>query len=257
MSEFHPMKPFLTLLEKEVRRFLAVASQTLAAPVVSASLYLLIFGVSLGRRVSVIPEFSYIQFVIPGLILMGVINNSFANISSSLFMSRYLGNIVDLLVTPITSRAFIAAYTLAAMIRGLLVGLVILLVTLFFARLPWVHPIESITVLVLGSFVFAQFGILAAIFSRDFDTLSMFTNFFILPLIYLGGLFYPVSALPSPWREISSLNPIYYLIEGFRTAALGVGSVPFTQFSIVIGTIGLVLFAIAARIVSTGYRLRN
>jgi len=257
MSEYSRFRPFLTLLSKETQRFFSVASQTLLAPVVSASLYLLIFGVSLGSRISVIPEFQYVQFVIPGLILMGVINNAFANVSSSLFMSRYLGNIVDLLVTPLTSTQYIAAYTLAAMLRGLLVGLVTWLVSLCFATIPWAHPFQSLAILVLGSFVFSQFGILAAIFSKNFDTLSMFTNFLILPLIYLGGLFYPVSQLPSPWRELSGFNPLYYLIEGFRTAALGVGSVPFAVVIGVVGGLGAVLFASAVFIFTKGYRLRG
>ena len=257
MREFHPLRPFWTLFRKEIRRFLSVASQTLLAPVVTASLYLLIFGVSLGSRISLLPEFTYVQFVIPGLILMGVVNNSFANVSSSLFMSRYLGNIVDLLVTPLTAGQFIAAYTLAAMVRGLLVGAVTFGVSLFFAQLPWAHPFAALGVLVLGSWVFAQFGILASIFSKNFDTLSMYTNFLILPLIYLGGLFYPVTQLPSPWREISHLNPLFYLIEGFRGAALGIGSVEFTTVAAVVGGLGLVLSTIAWRIVSTGYRLRS
>jgi ABC-2 type transport system permease protein len=251
------LKPFRTLLKKEILRFLSVASQTLLAPVVSASLYLLIFGVSLGSRISVVPGFTYLQFVVPGLILMGVINNSFANVSSSLFMSRYLGNIVELLVTPLTPGHYIAAYTLAAMLRGLLVGAVIWLVSCFFTGLPWASPLQAIGVLALASFVFAQFGILAAIFSKNFDTLSMYTNFLILPLIYLGGLFYPVSQLPSPWREFSHFNPIYFLIEGFRTAVLGSGSVPFGLVAAVVGGLGLTLFAGAWFVFSTGYRLRS
>lgn len=250
------LKPFLTLLEKEIRRFFSVASQTLLAPVVTASLYLLIFGVSLGGRISLVPGFTYVQFIVPGLILMGVINNSFANVSSSLFMSRYLGNIVELLVTPLAPGEFIAAYTIAAMVRGLLVGLVTWIVTLFFTNLPWAHPLQAFTVLLLGSFVFAQFGILAAIFSKNFDTLSMYTNFLLLPLIYLGGLFYPVSGLPSPWREISGMNPLYYLIDGFRTAILGTGAVSFTTVVSVIGGVGVALFGAAWVIVSRGYRLR-
>ncbi len=257
MSEFRKHKPFLTLFKKEIKRFLAVGSQTLLAPVVSASLYLVIFGMSLGKRISIVPEFSYAQFVIPGLILMGVINNSFANVSSSLFMSRYLGNIVDLLVTPITALQFIAAYTLAAMFRGLLVGGVIFLVSTFFAALPWVHLPEAIGVLVLGSFLFSQLGILAAIFSKDFDTLSMYTNFLILPLIYLGGLFYPIRLLPSPWREISHLNPLYYLIEGFRAAVLGVGDIPLWSVFLTIGILCFGLFLWVVRIVHTGYRIRS
>ena len=161
-------RPFWTLFKKEVWRFSTVMTQTLLAPVVSASLYLFIFGVSLGKRISLSPDYTYLQFVVPGLILMGVVNNSFANSSSSLFMSRYLGSIVDLLVTPLTPTQFLAGYTLAAMLRGFLVGLVILLVSLFFTNLPWVHPFAALGVIFLASFLFSQFGIVAAIFSKKF-----------------------------------------------------------------------------------------
>jgi ABC-2 type transport system permease protein len=249
--------PFWTLFKKEVLRFMAVVTQTLLAPVVSASLYLFVFGLSLGGKISILPNFSYLQFVVPGLILMGVVNNSFANSSSSLFMSRYIGNIAELLVTPITPTQFIAAYTLAAMLRGILVGAVIYLVSLLFTPLPWVHPWAAFAVLTLASFLFAQFGIIAAIYSKSFDTLAMFTNFLILPLVYLGGLFYPVADLPDPWRTLSLFNPLYYLIEGFRKAVLGVGTLNWTQIFGVSGTIALGCFVLSAWIMVSGYRLRN
>lgn len=258
VQPFQPWRPFWTLLKKEVLRFFAVSSQTLAAPLVTASLYLLIFGVSLGSK---IPPFhgniTYLQFVVPGLVLMGVINNAFANISSSLFMSRYLGNIVDLLVTPISSGQFIMAYTLAAMLRGLLVGSVILGVSSCFTTLPWANPGAAVAMMMLSSFMFSQFGILAAIYSVNFDTLSMYTNFLILPLVYLGGLFYPVSDLPAPWNHLSLFNPIHYLISGFRAAVLGIDEIPLSHAFGVAGIISVVLFVWAARLVTSGYKLRS
>ena len=218
--------PFVTLLKREILRFLRVSFQTLLTPVITASLYLFVFGTTLGERISVLEGFSYAQFVIPGLILMGIINNSFANVSSSLFMSRYLGNIVDLLVAPITPPQLILAYTLAAMIRGLLVGSVITLISLGFGSMPWVHPELCLLMVLVASFLFSQFGIIAAIYSNTFDSLSMFSNFIILPLIYFGGVFYPISILPSFWEKVSRLNPLFYLIDGFRFAILGVGDAP-------------------------------
>lgn len=257
-DSFQPWRPFWTLLKKEVLRFFAVASQTLAAPLVTASLYLLIFGVSLGRKLPAFHgNFTYLQFIIPGLVLMGVINNAFANISSSLFMSRYLGNIVDILVTPISSAQFIMAYTLAAMLRGLLVGSVILIVSSFFTTLPWAHPFAAMGMMLLSSFMFSQFGILAAIYSVNFDTLSMYTNFIILPLVYLGGLFYPVADLPSPWAQLSRFNPIHYLISGFRASVLGAGEMSLSMAFAVAGVISVVLFAWAAWLVTSGYKLRS
>ena len=249
--------PFYTLLLKEIRRFLRVASQTLVTPVITASLYLFIFGATLGERISVLEGFSYAQFVIPGLILMGVISNSFANVASSLFMSRYLGNIVDLLVTPVTPTQFIMAYTLAAMLRGLAVGLVVWLISCLFATLPWAHPFAAIAMACLASFLFAQFGIIAAIHADTFDSLSMYTNFIILPLIYLGGVFYPISILPPLWAKLSHLNPLFYLIDGFRYALLGVGDLSFIVSFGAVAVMALVLFCWAASLIARSYRLRN
>ena len=249
--------PFYTLLQKEIRRFLRVASQTLVTPVITASLYLFIFGATLGERISMIEGFSYAQFVIPGLVIMGVINNSFSNVASSLFMSRYLGNIVDLLVTPITPSQFILAYTLAAMLRGLVVGFIVWLISFLFATLPWALPLSAIAMACLASFLFAQFGIIAAIYANNFDSLSMYTNFIILPLIYLGGVFYPISILPPVWAKISHLNPLFYMIDGFRHALLGVGDLSFfVSFGVVI-FMALALFVWSANLIVRSYRLRN
>lgn len=254
---FLPWLPFYTLLQKEVRRFLRVASQTVMTPIITASLYLFVFGATLGDRISVLPGFNYAQFVIPGLILMGVINNAFSNTASSLFMSRYLGSIVDLLVTPVTPSQFIFAYTLAAMIRGLLVGLVTWLISLFFAPLPWVHPLAAVAMAALASFLFAQFGLIAAMYASNFDSLSMYTNFILLPLIYLGGVFYPISILPPFWAGLSHLNPLFYLIDGFRHAVLGVGDISFVLAFAVSALMALGLFAWAAFLIGRGYRLRS
>ncbi len=227
-SDFSHFRCFWTLFKKEILRFFEVSGQTLIAPLITASLYLLIFGVSLGQRLSIFEHITYLQFIIPGLILMGVINNSFANTSTSLFVSRYLGNIADLLVTPITPPQMILAYTIAAMIRGMMVGGVILLVSMLFSDLPWVHPGQALIMILLSSFLFSQFGIVAAVFAKNFETMAMFTNFIILPLVYLGGLFFPVQQLPHPWNLVSHLNPLFYLIEGFRTAVCGIEGLPFT-----------------------------
>jgi ABC-2 type transport system permease protein len=256
-DSFHSWLPFLTLLKKEVMRFWRVASQTLLTPIVTASLYLFVFGATLGQRISVIEGFSYAQFVIPGLILMGVINNSFANSSSSLFVSRYLGGIVDLLVTPITPPQFIMAYTLAAMLRGLAVGTVVWLISTLFAALPWTSPLYAVLMAMIASFTFAQFGLIAAIYANNFDTLSMYNNFLISPLIYLGGVFYPISILPDPWGKLSWLNPLFYLIDGFRHAIIGVGDTSFTiSFGVSLG-LAAGLFCWAFWLIGKGYRLRG
>jgi len=256
-ARFSPLLPFVTLVRREIHRFLKVSVQTLLTPIITASLYLFVFGATLGDRLSVLENFSYAQFVIPGLILMGVINNSFANASSSLFMARYLGNIVDLLVTPLSAAQLIFAYTCASMLRGLLVGGSVLLVSLFFAPLPWVNPVQALLMAALASFIFAQFGLIAAIYSNNFDALSMFSNFVILPLIYLGGVFYPVSILPPPWEQLSRLNPLFFLIDGFRHALLGVGDSSLGVSFAAAACFSLALFSWAAWLIARGYRLRN
>jgi len=256
-ARYSPLLPFVTLVRREIYRFFKVSVQTLLTPIITASLYLFVFGATLGDRLSVLEGFSYAQFVIPGLILMGVINNSFANTSSSLFMARYLGNIVDLLVTPLSAAQLIFAYTCASMLRGLLVGGAVLLVSLFFAPLPWTDPLLALLMASLASFIFAQFGLIAAIYSNNFDALSMFSNFVILPLIYLGGVFYPVSILPAPWEQLSRLNPLFFLIDGFRHALLGVGDASLWVSFVTALLFALALFGWAAWLIGRGYRLRS
>ncbi len=257
VGAFRPWLPFLTLLEREVLRFFRVSGQTLVTPIITASLYLFVFGATLGERIDIVEGFTYAQFVIPGLVLMGVINNAFANASSSLFMSRYLGNIVDLLVTPLTPAQFIMAFTLASMIRGLLVGVVVWAISTFFAGLPWVNPAAALAMAALASFLFAQFGIIAAIYSNTFDSLSMFSNFLILPLIYLGGVFYPISILPGFWESLSRLNPLFYLIDGFRHAIIGVGDTSLLTAFLAALLMSAALFIWAALLIGRGYKLRS
>lgn len=254
---FHPLLPFYTLLKKEVLRFMSVFIQTLITPVITASLYLFVFGLSLGDRISVMPEFRYIQFVVPGLIIMGVINNAFANTSSSLFFSRYLNNIVDLLVTPITPWQFILAYTLAAMLRGFTVGFAVWAISVFFTGLPWAHPFAAIFMLTAANFLFAQLGLVAAIYSSSFDHLAMFNNFLILPLIYLGGLFYPISLLPPVWKLLSEFNPLCYLIDGFRQSVLGRGDNYLSLDMAVAAALSIILFVWAASLIRRGVKLRT
>ncbi len=257
LPPFRPWLPFLTLLQREVLRFFRVSVQTVLTPIITASLYLFVFGATLGNRLSVVEGFSYAQFVIPGLILMGVINNSFANTSSSLFMSRYLGQIVDLLVTPLTPPQLIFAYTFASMLRGLLVGLAVGLISLFFAELPWAHPFLTVLMVSLASFLFAQLGLIAAIYSNTFDALSMYSNFILLPLIYLGGVFYPISILPPFWAGLSRFNPLLYLIDGFRHSILGTGDIPLTVSFGITGALALILFLWTATLFATGHKLRS
>ncbi len=252
---YEPSLPLRTLIKKEMLRMGSIAIQTIVTPVVSAWLYLLIFGVSLGNRVSVLDDFSYAQFIVPGLILMGVIQNAFSNSSGSLFMARYLGYIVDLLVAPLSSGSLIIAYTIAAMVRGLVVGFVIYVVSLFFAQIPWPYLGAGLGMAMLVSFLFAQLGLIVAVYANSFDGLAMVSNFILAPAIYLGGLFYPISLLPGVWARVSMLNPLFYMIDAFRHAALGVGDVSFGLCFTVTGVLSLVLFIWAAALIRSGTRL--
>ncbi|MCB0404981.1 MAG: ABC transporter permease [Bdellovibrionales bacterium] len=249
--------PFWTLLNKEVQRWFVSPIQTLIAPMITSSLYLFIFGLSLGKRISVGTDITYIQFVVPGLVLMGVLNNTFANSSFSLFMSRYLGHMVDLLVTPIGPAQFIIAYTLASILRGLVVGGAILFISCFFTTLPLHAPWLAFLMAGLASFMIAQLGIIAGICSDSFEAISIYTTFLLLPLIYLGGMFYPISILPSFWQGLSRFNPLFYTIDGFRHCLVGVGDAPIAMSFMVSGAISIVLFLWAAALLSSGYNMRK
>jgi ABC-2 type transport system permease protein len=225
-------------------------------PVLIASLYLFVFGATLGERISVVDGFSYAQFVIPGLILMGVINNSFANTSSSLFMSRHLGSIADLLVMPVSSKQIVAAYTLAGMLRGLLVGGVVGLISTQFAVLPWVYPWHAALMAIIASMLFSLLGLIAGTFANSFDGLSLYINFIILPLVFLGGVFYPISILPPFWRFVSQCNPLFYLLDGFRHALLGIGDIPMGLAFTLSGGLTLALFIATIYILEHSTRFR-
>ncbi|PLX92823.1 MAG: ABC transporter [Desulfuromonas sp.] len=256
-QRYRPWLPFWALLKKEIHRFCRVYTQTLITPVIIASLYLFVFGATLGNRISVIDGFSYAQFVIPGLILMGVINNTFSNSSSSLFMSRHLGHIVDLLVMPLSSLQIVTVYTLAAMVRGLVVGAVVCFISTFFAKLPWAFPGYALLMAVLSSFLFAQLGIIAGLFSDSFDGLAMYINFILLPLIFLGGVFYPISILPPFWRQVSHINPLFYILDGFRHSLLGFGDLPLAGSFLFAALLSIILFIVSVYLIARSPRFRT
>lgn len=249
--------PFFTLLKREFMRFSEIYMQAIVTPVVSAALYLLVFGVSLGSRVVLSGDLPYIQFVIPGLVAMGVCQSSFSNTSGTIFMARYLNYIVDFLVTPISPAQYIVAYTLAAVARGMLVGLGIILVSTCFVELHISNSFQLLFFAVLGSFLFSQIGIIAGLFAGSFDTLAAITNFLILPLIYFSGMFYPITLLPEFWVQVSLFNPMYYLVEGFRGAWLAERAVALSVCVAVPLAFSIVLFFFSAYLIQTGYRTKT
>lgn len=246
-----------TLFYKEVLRFVKVLLQTLAAPIVTALLYLAVFGQALAGRVDVFPGVSYVEFLIPGLVMMSVIQNAFANSSSSLIQSKVTGNLVFVLLTPLSHLEFFLAFVGAAIVRGLLVGLGVYLVALPFTTVSVAHPFLMLLFAVLGALVPAVLGVIAGVWAMKFDQLAGFQNFIILPLSFLSGVFYSLQALPDFWRELSHLNPFFYAIDGFRYGFFGTGDVsPWLSLGVVAGS-ALLLSGITLYLLRIGYRLRD
>ena len=248
---------FYTLFHKEVLRFAKVWIQTLVSPLVTVLLYLLIFSYVLAGRVDTFIGVSYGEFLIPGLIMMAIIQNSFANSSSSLIQSKINGNIIFILLTPISPLEFFLAYTGAAIVRGLMVGCAIYIVTILFITLQ-VHSIWVILLFgLIASALMGTFGIIAGLWSERFDQMSAFTNFIIVPMSFLSGVFYSVRSLPPFWQKVSHLNPFFYMIDGFRYGFFGEADVsPLFSFAF----ITVVLFALIAFTVvllQRGYKIRG
>ncbi|MFZ3086678.1 MAG: ABC transporter permease [Methylotenera sp.] len=246
-----------TLLKKELLRFWRVAFQTVAAPVITALLYLLIFSHVLKSHVQVYDGVPYTAFLIPGLIMMSVLQNAFANSSSSLIQSKVMGNIVFILLTPLTHLQFFLAFLIAAIVRGLVVGLCIYLVAMWFVDLNIANPWLIIVFALLGSALLGTLGIIAGIWADRFDQMAAFQNFIIMPLSFLSGVFYSIHSLPPFWQKVSQLNPFFYMIDGFRYGFFGKGDVsPMISLAIV-GAAFLLLALITLKMLKSGYKLRS
>ena len=251
------MTGFLTLLYKELLRFWKVAFQTVAGPVLSALLYLVIFAQALGGQARVFDGVPYTAFLVPGLVMMSVLQNAFANSSSSLIQSKITGNLVFVLVTPISHLEFFAAYVLASVARGLMVGAGVLACTAWFVPLRLESPLWTLAFAVLGAALLGALGVLAGIVSEKIDQLAAFQNFVILPLTMLSGVFYSIQSLPAFWRELSHANPFFYMIDGFRYGFFGASDV---APGVSLGVVALSFVAVAAiclTLLKSGYRLRT
>ena len=248
---------FRTLVYKETLRFWKVATQTVAAPVLTSMLYLLVFGHVLDGRVEPSPGVSYTAFLIPGLVMMSVLQNAFANSSSSLIQSKITGNLVFVLLTPLSHWEIFSAYVLASVARGLAVGFGVFAITCWFANLSFVAPLWIVVFAFLGAAMLGTMGLIAGIWAEKFDQLAAFQNFLIMPATFLSGVFYSIHSLPPFWQTVSHLNPFFYMIDGFRYGFFGVSDVsPWLSLSIVAGF--LVILALASiRLLKSGYRLRH
>lgn len=251
------MTGFLTLFRKEVLRFWKVGFQTIFAPVLTSLLYLLIFSHVLDQDVAVYGKVNYSAFLIPGLIMMTVLQNAFANSSSSILQSKIMGNLFFVLIAPITYLEFLLAYLLAAIARGIIVGICVWVVSSFFlVSLPYSWPIV-LSFMLLASALMGVLGILAGIIADKFDHLAAFQNFLIMPLTFLSGVFYSIHSLPAFWQAVSKFNPFFYMIDGFRYGFFGVSDISVGMSFIVVMTALVVVMAITVAILKSGYRLRN
>ena len=248
---------FRTLLMKEVLRFWKVSFQTVAAPVVTALLYLLIFSHVLDEHVQVYGQIRYTAFLIPGLVMMSVLQNAFANSSSSLIQSKVTGSLVFVLLPPISYLEFFAAYVLAAAARGVVVGVGVLSVTVWFAPPGMVAPLWVLAFAVLGGAIMGALGVVAGIWAEKFDQLAGFQNFLILPLTMLSGVFYSIHSLPPFWQQVSHFNPVFYMIDGFRYGFFGVSDVA-PQVSLAVVSIAFAIVTVfTLALLQRGYKLRN
>jgi ABC-2 type transport system permease protein len=247
---------FKTLLIKETRRFLKVPGQTVAQPVITTALYFLVFGFALGGLVRQVDGVSYVRFIVPGLVMLSLIQNSFLNTASSMFIAKMQGTIVDLLVAPLSPTELLGAFTLAAVVRGVLVAGIVWVVAALFTGFSIAHPGWVIAFALLVAAEFALFGLLVAIWSDKFEQLNLVPTFVITPLTFLGGVFYSARMLPEPWSTVTRLNPILYMVEGLRYGIIGRSDVsPWLGIGITLALTlasGSVVWVMLAR----GYKLR-
>ena len=251
------MTGFCTLFYKEILRFWKVSFQTILAPVLTALLYLLIFSHVLEAHVQVYPGVGYTAFLIPGLAMMSVLQNAFANSSSSLIQSKITGNIVFILLPPLSHLEFFGAYVLASAVRGVVVGLGVFVITSMFVPVPVQNLLWVVAFALLGSAILGTLGIIAGIWADKFDQLAAFQNFVIVPLTFLSGVFYSIHSLPPFWQKLSRFNPFFYMIDGFRHGFFGVSDVsPYHSLAIVGGSLLALSFATLS-LLKRGYKLRH
>ncbi len=251
------MTPFWTLFYKELLRFLKVSVQTVAAPVLTSLLYLVIFGHAVAGRRQVYEGVPYMSFLVPGLVMMSVLQNAFANSSSSLIQSKITGNIVFVLLSPISYLEFFSAYVAAAVVRGLAVGAGVLAFTVWFVELKLEAPLWALAFGLLGAALLGTLGLIAGICSEKIDQLAAFQNFVIMPLTFLSGVFYSIHSLPGFWQALSHANPFFYMVDGFRYGFFGVSDFPPAASLAVVAASFFVVSLLTLGLLKTGYKLRH
>ncbi|WP_355661569.1 ABC transporter permease [Halomonas salifodinae] len=246
-----------TLLVKEIKRFTRIWPQTLLPPSITMTMYFIIFGSLIGSRIGEMDGFSYMDFIVPGLIMMSVITNSYSNVASSFFSNKFQRSVEEMMVSPMPNWVILSGFVLGGMARGLGVGVIVTIVSLFFTRLSVAHPLLTIGVVVLTAALFSLGGFINALLADKFDDISIVPTFVLTPLTYLGGVFYSISLLPSFWQGVSLLNPILYMVNVFRYGFLGVSDIPVGWALAAILCFILVLFAIALWMLERGKGIRS
>jgi ABC-2 type transport system permease protein len=248
---------YKTIVRREITRILRIWGQTVVPPAITMTLYFIIFGNLIGSRIGEMGGYDYMQFIVPGLVMMSVISNSYGNMVSSFFGAKFGRHIEELLISPLPNWVILAGYVTGALARGIMVGAVVLLVSLFFTRIHIAHPWVTLSVLVLTAVAFSMAGMVNAIYAQKFDDIAIIPTFILTPLTYLGGVFYSISLLPEFWQKVSAANPILYMVNGFRYGMLGTSDVPLGMTYAIIGVFVLVLGATCLWLLHKGKGLRS
>jgi ABC-2 type transport system permease protein len=246
-----------TVIHKEMSRVLRIWIQTIVPPAITMTLYFIIFGNLIGRRIGTMDGFDYMQYIAPGLIMMSVITNSYGNVVSSFFGAKFGGHIEEMLISPMSNASIIVGHVAGGVLRGLLVGSLVTVIALFFTRLEVAHPFITISVVLLSSIVFSLAGFINAVFARKFDDISIVPTFILTPLTYLGGVFYSISMLPEFWQGVSKANPVLYMVNAFRYGILGTSDISITYaYTILLGFVVL-LFSACFYLMEKGIGIRE
>lgn len=248
---------FKTILFKEIRRFTRIWPQTLLPPGITITLYFVIFGNLIGSRIGTMDGYAYIDYIVPGLIMMAVITNSYSNVVSSFFSTKFQRSIEELMVAPVSPHTILLGYVFGGVARGLGVGLIVTIMSLFFTRLQVEHLGLTIAVVLLTSLVFALGGFINAVFAKTFDDISIIPTFVLTPLTYLGGVFYSISMLPEFWQKVSMINPILHMVNAFRYGILGVSDIPIGVALTLMGIFIVLLYSISYWLLSRGIGMRQ